>query len=211
MKFSELLEECVGCIKTFNPIINTLDSHADDFLAKWTNDFERVFVKQVFYGCVRYQDFLKIFTKVLYERNTQGTNRNDATLYTILTYVTLFRLDELAIEDYKKLIYSQDAVKMHVFLQFIFDADKLRDFVREEWMTLYDFSYIDDKIIGGIEKNLPSVAEILGTVEKKATGKMISNLTQSSFSAAAASEGQEGTSKLAKIQEEENVKKEPTK
>ena len=32
MKFSELIDSCIECIKTFNPIIKTLDSHADDFL-----------------------------------------------------------------------------------------------------------------------------------------------------------------------------------
>lgn len=70
---------------------------------------------------------------------------------------------------------------MHVFLQFIFNADLIREHVREEWIKLYDFAYIDDKIIGGIEKNLPNVAEILAIVEKKATGKNISQLTQTSF------------------------------
>lgn len=68
---------------------------------------------------------------------------------------------------------------MHVFLQFLFNADGLREHVREEWMTLYDFTYIDDKIIGGVEKNLPNVAEILRTIEKRATGKAVSTLSAS--------------------------------
>lgn len=59
---------------------------------------------------------------------------------------------------------------MHVFLQFIFNIDKLREHVREDWIKLYDFAYVDEKIIGSVERNLPNVAEILGTVEKKATG-----------------------------------------
>jgi hypothetical protein len=49
--------------------------------------------------------------------------------------------------------------------------------VREEWMALYDYTYIDDKIIGTIEKNLPNVSEILKTVEKRATGKTVSALS----------------------------------
>lgn len=43
-------------------------------------------------------------------------------------------------------------------------------------MTLYDFSYIDDKIIGSIEKNLPNCVDIIRTIEKRATGKTTSNL-----------------------------------
>ena len=47
-------------------------------------------------------------------------------------------------------------------------------------MSLYDFQYIDDKIIGGVERNLPAVAEIIKSVEKRATGKITSALSVSS-------------------------------
>jgi hypothetical protein len=70
---------------------------------------------------------------------------------------------------------------MHVFLQFAFNADLLRDHLRDEWTTLYDFSYIDDKIIGGVERNLPAIADIIKNVEKRATGKVTSALSVSSF------------------------------
>ena len=63
----------------------------------------------------------------------------------------------------------------------MFNTDNLRDNVREEWMTLYDYTYIDEKIIGGIEKNLPRVAEILKKVELRATGKTTSAFSQSSM------------------------------
>lgn len=88
----------------------------------------------------------------MFKINSSSANRADATLYSIFAYLTLFRLDELQMEDYKKIIYSQDNVKMHVFLQFIFNVDILKEHVREEWIKLYDFSYIDERIIGGIEK-----------------------------------------------------------
>ena len=77
---------------------------------------------------------------------------------------------------------SQEPNKMHVLLQFIFDSEKLREAVREPWMEIYDFQYIDDKIIGGIEKNLPNVSDILRIIEKKATGKVSSALSQSAVS-----------------------------
>ncbi len=68
---------------------------------------------------------------------------------------------------------------MNTFLQFLFNTENLRNYVREEWMALYDFSYIDDKIIAGVEKNLPNVAEILKKVELRATGKAVSTLSMS--------------------------------
>ena len=33
MKFSELIEHAITCIKGFNPVIKTIDSHADEFIA----------------------------------------------------------------------------------------------------------------------------------------------------------------------------------
>lgn len=129
-----------------------------------------------------------MFNGVLFKRNSASTNRNDATLYMIFGYLTFFRLEELAIEDYRKLVLSQDAVKMNVFLQFLFNTENLRQHVREEWMTLYDFSYIDDKIIGTVEKNLPNVAEILKKVELRATGKAVSSISMSEAAALAGGE-----------------------
>jgi len=47
-------------------------------------------------------------------------------------------------------------------------------------MAIYDFTYIDEKIIGGVERNLPAVADIIKSVEKRATGKVTSALSVSS-------------------------------
>jgi hypothetical protein len=101
-------------------------------------------------------------------------------LYSIFAYLSFFRLDELQIADYRKLITSQEPTKMNVFLQFAFDSDKLREHMREPWMAVYDFTYIDDKIIGGVEKNLPAVADIIKYIERRATGKVTSTLSMNS-------------------------------
>jgi len=114
-----------------------------------------------------------MFTEALFRIKSSSTNRGDATLYWVFAYLTLFRLDELSHDDYKNLVKSQDAVKMNVFLQFIFNADTLKEHVRDEWIKEYDGSYIDDTIIGGMQKNLPSVSDILAMIEKRATGKVL--------------------------------------
>ena len=69
---------------------------------------------------------------------------------------------------------------MHVFMQFAFNAEILREHLREPWLALYDFTYIDDKIIAGVERNLPAVADIIKNVEKRATGKVTTALSVSS-------------------------------
>ena len=115
---------------------------------------------------------LLAFAKIFIDKHPVGANRNDIPLYMIFGYLSFFRLDELAFEDYRKLILSQEHTKMHYFLSFVWDPEELRTHVREAWMEEFDYKYIDDKIIGGIEKNLPNVADILRIVERKATGRV---------------------------------------
>jgi len=117
---------------------------------------------------------------VFFERNSTGTNRNDQTLFQIFGYLSFFRLDELQTQDFRKLVFSQEPTKMNTFLLFTFNADLLREHLREQWMTVYDYQYIDDKIIGGVERNLPSITEILKQVEKRATGKVTSTMSMTS-------------------------------
>jgi hypothetical protein len=59
--------------------------------------YEKVFIKQVFYGCIRYEEFLKIFNKVFYSLYPSTLNRNDMTMYSIFAYLSFFRLEELQI------------------------------------------------------------------------------------------------------------------
>ena len=117
---------------------------------------------------------MKVFNTILFKRFSSSTNRNDNVLYQIFGYLTFFRLEELALEDYRRLVLSQDPVKMNTFLQSMFNGEALREHVRAEWMNIYDYTYIDEKIIGLVEKNLPNVSDILRTVEKRATGKATS-------------------------------------
>jgi hypothetical protein len=82
---------------------------------------------------------------------------------------------------------------MNVFLLFAFNSDLLRQHLREPWMEAYDFTYIDDKIIGGVEKNLPAVADILKFIEKRATGKVTATLSMTSSQMIADTPGGENT------------------
>ena len=64
-----------------------------------------MFIKQIFYGTLRYNEFLKIFTEKLLGLNRTFADRKDETLFNIFAYITIFRLDELPLSDYKQLVY----------------------------------------------------------------------------------------------------------
>lgn len=63
-----------------------------------------MFIKQVFYGVLRYTDFLKIVTESLFISKPSSTERKDETLFDIFIYLTVFRLNELPLDDFKSLV-----------------------------------------------------------------------------------------------------------
>ena len=64
-----------------------------------------MFIKQILYGVLRYSEFLKVFTENLFHTNKSSTERKDEALYQTFAYITIFRLDELPVDDYKQLVY----------------------------------------------------------------------------------------------------------
>ena len=39
MEFAELIEASIECIKSFNPVYKTIDTHADDYLKDVSSSF----------------------------------------------------------------------------------------------------------------------------------------------------------------------------
>jgi len=53
---------------------------------------------------IRYEEFLRILANALFNLSPGSTNRNDATLYFIFGYIIIFRLDELPLSEFKKMV-----------------------------------------------------------------------------------------------------------
>ena len=49
MKFSELIGHSITCIKTFNPVVTTIDSHADEFIARVSESLPPIDIPLTFY------------------------------------------------------------------------------------------------------------------------------------------------------------------
>ena len=50
MKFSELLDHAQKCIKSFNPVIMSLDSHADEYISQVSLSSSTMFLSYDFYS-----------------------------------------------------------------------------------------------------------------------------------------------------------------
>ena len=154
MKRGALLAACEEIIKSFNPTVTTIDAHALDRVGDVDvkgADPDKVFIKQVFYGCVRYKKPLKVFLLNFYHDNAGTTLRSDYTMYMVLAYLAIFRLKELGFEHFRPFIMCQEPSKMHVFLSYLWDEKNIYGPIRNEWLTLFDVDYIDNELMGVME------------------------------------------------------------
>ena len=65
-----LIELVLEVYSSFTPASHTPDAHADNILKeKRVDHAEAMFVKQVFYGTVRYKKLLRAFLSAFYHKN----------------------------------------------------------------------------------------------------------------------------------------------
>ena len=74
-----------------------------------------MFIKQVFFGVLRYKNLLKMLTDEIFTFKPTSKNKNDEALYHIIIFITIFRFDEIPFEDYQSLLL----VSFILFLLFI--------------------------------------------------------------------------------------------
>ncbi len=60
--YGDLIYKTIVCIKTFDPVTHSVDTHFEDYLQlkKLKNVNEQVFIKQIFYGVIRYEPLMKV-------------------------------------------------------------------------------------------------------------------------------------------------------
>ena len=63
-----------------------------------------MFIKQIFFGIMEKKPILKSITDTLFQSRPSSTERKDEILFQIFIYMTLFRLNELSLDDYKSLV-----------------------------------------------------------------------------------------------------------
>ena len=177
----QLLLQCERLMQTFDHRKTTVDSHCLSVLgagcesssggaAGAVADPAKVFCKQVFYGCVRYKQPLKLFLSSFYFNNAGKTSRNDYTRYMVLGYLALFRLDELGWERFRAFVMSDDPLKMMVLLEYLFDEGTLNDFLKPELCKIFDAEFVDNDIISRLLAQMRGASELMESLRVKAYG-----------------------------------------
>jgi hypothetical protein len=170
----KLLAMCEKLMQSFDHRKTTVDSHCSVILGDNcdgpTADPTKVFCKQVFYGCVRYKQPLKLFLSSFYYNNAGKTSRNDYTRYMVLGYLALFRLDELGWDRFRGFIMSDDPLKMMVLLEYLFDESTLNDFLKPELCKIFDAEFVDNDIISRLLGQMNGASELMESLRVKAYG-----------------------------------------
>jgi hypothetical protein len=170
----KLLSMCENLMQTFDHRKTTVDSHCSVVLGDKCEgpdaEPDKVFCKQVFYGCVRYKQPLKLFLSSFYYNNAGKTSRNDYTRYMVLGYLALFRLDELGWDRFRSFIMIDDPLKMMVLLEYLFDEATLNDFLKPELCKIFDAEFVDNDIISRLLGQMDGASELMESLRIKAYG-----------------------------------------
>ena len=103
---------------------------------------------------------------------------------------------------------------MNELFTYLFDEDVLKNKLREKWIKLYDFNFVDNEIIGGLLKTKKNISDLLTFIYNKATASNISLESKDagiqipkSDSGGVASTTLKTKSKLEESKEEKNLDK----
>lgn len=91
---------------------------------------------QVLYGLYRYSRLLEALLSAFYHHHSGTAQRQDANMYAVFAYLALFRLHELSFPQFRRLVRSQDAQKILVFVKFLFSVQNLENFCKDAWLKV---------------------------------------------------------------------------
>jgi hypothetical protein len=153
------------------------------------NDVDSKFIQQVFYGCIRYQKMLQLFVNSFLYKNPAMAQRSDKTLYMIIGYLAFFRLTELGFDTFRNFVMCEGLgtpPAKNALLHYIFSEEDLNDWVKQEWCKVYDMRYIEEDVIGLLQKMKPQAVPLLEEISLLATGTKSSVGGEATAEAAAA-------------------------
>jgi len=169
MSWESLIPFCIEVLSTYNPVTDSVDTHFEKHEHRITDENAATFIQQVFYGVNRYREFLKALTKAIFRVHATSTNSNDTYPFMIFSYLGIFRFDELGLKNFARLVETQQPLKMHVLLNFLFNPDLLREHVAHKWCELYDYKYVHQEIIAKLETRATEAQELLNHLASTAT------------------------------------------
>ncbi|XP_033109719.1 cilia- and flagella-associated protein 99-like [Anneissia japonica] len=174
MKHASLLHHCVKILDSFNKKVHGVEQHLASYIHqnKTLDPGEQAFITEVFSGSVQHAKVMNIVVEGFFRSHGWNSLKSDKNLYTVLCYLSLYRLDELGMANYRKFIRTQDVNKMFRFLAFFLNEDNLLSWIKDEWCKIYEHTYVQVNLMSPILRWLPELKELISQLQDKINNKV---------------------------------------
>ena len=173
LSYRDLLDHGIMMLENFSTGEQAIDSFLDDYMQHLTHfrplaDNDETFLREVFAGVVRYRGVLDIVVDSFYQSDGKTALKSDYNLYLILTYLCLFRLDELTIVHFRKFASAvASPAKIFKFFTFFLAEKNLQTYIRDEWTRQYDSSFVQTELMSPLLNWMPELVDWLAQFEKR--------------------------------------------
>jgi len=173
LSYRDLLDHCILMLENFASGEQAIDSFLDDYVHHLNHfrplaDHDETFLREVFAGVVRYQGVLDIVVDSFYQSDGKTALKSDYNLYLILTYLCLFRLDELTMVHFRKFASAvASPAKIFKFFTFFLAEKNLQTYIRDEWTRQYDNAFVQTELMSPLLNWMPELEDWLAQFEQK--------------------------------------------
>ncbi|XP_077136290.1 cilia- and flagella-associated protein 99 isoform X1 [Ranitomeya variabilis] len=164
---------CITLIIQLHNKYNPEDRSLEHFLEESMEDFqilsdgEEQFVLDVLSGCVQYKDLLDVVVRAFYARDGKHYLLSERSLFAVISYIAIFRMEDLGLQIFGRIMKCQNFTKMGKFLRFFFNVLNLNTWIKDEWSQIYDSDYVKENWITPLLKWQPEVLNLLDSIESK--------------------------------------------
>ncbi|XP_040275146.1 cilia- and flagella-associated protein 99 [Bufo bufo] len=159
----------VQLLNKYNPDNQSLEHFLEESAEglQALNHEEEQFVLDVLSGCVQYKTLLDVVVQAFYARDGKHYLLSEQCLYAVISYIAIFKMEELGLQTFGRIVRCQDFTKMDKFLRFFFNVLNLNTWIRDEWSQIYDSDYVKENLINPLLKWQPEVLNLLEVIESK--------------------------------------------
>ncbi|XP_073505024.1 cilia- and flagella-associated protein 99-like isoform X1 [Phyllobates terribilis] len=164
---------CLSLIIQLHSKYNPEDRSLEHFLEESMEDFqilndeEEQFVLDVLCGCVQYKNLLDVVVRAFYARDGKHYLLSERSLFAVISYIAIFRIGDLGLQTFGRIIKCQDFTKMGKFLRFFFNVLNLSTWIKDEWSQIYDSNYVKENWINPLLKWQPEVLNLIDSIDSK--------------------------------------------
>ena len=131
------------------------------------SDYDVNFISEVFYGCCDRRGVLDVVVDGFYSKDGQNSLRSERCIYTVLTYIVLFRVKAFGIGELKALASYPHKEKVYRYLNFFLNDKNLLTWVKDAWSTKFESSYVEEKLMRPLFAKLPILNEYVRQMENE--------------------------------------------